>query len=290
MLNLMKRAMKKVNFGVEIEFTGIHRREVAETLSEYFKTNYIRTATIFEVEDDLRRKWKLVRDNSIRVEAKEEHIYGSDMYKNELVTPILNVDDIDSLKDIISLLNEKGSIVNDSCGLHVHVGAESHEITSLKRLLIFWINHQNIFLEYFKTNQRSREKYCKLIPLSIKEYLSTNKDITDDEFKEMWYKDYDDKPTKYNKSRYQSLNLNTLYTIGTIEFRIGRGSLDYEYIEEYIIFCILISQKALFDEDMEQKRFTDMKELLKYLKLDTALNKCINHEINKKTDIKKERK
>ena len=260
-----QKTMNDINFGVEIEFTGIHRREVAELISNYFKTTSIKKAASYEIEDEGGRKWKIVRDNSIRVESNK-YMYGVDMYKNELVTPIVNINDLDDLRNIINNIKEEGGIVNDSCGLHVHVGAEIQDIESIRRLLIFWITHQGIFTEYFKTNQRSIEKYCKLIKKEMKENLIGKREITKEEFKEMWYRGYDDKPTRYNKSRYQSLNMNTLYTIGTIEYRIGRGSLDYEYIDEYIMLCLHISLKAILDECMETKEFEDMEQIWRYLK------------------------
>ena len=257
--------MDEINYGVEIEFTGIHRKEVAEIISNYFKTASMRRGGSYEVEDEGGRKWKIVRDNSIRVESNK-YMYGVDMYKNELVTPILGISDLDDLKNIINIIKEEGGIVNETCGLHVHVGAKIQDIKSIRRLLIFWITHQEMFVGYFKTNQRSVEKYCKLIKREMKEYLITNKDMTKEEFREMWYRGYDERPTRYNKSRYQSINMNTLYTIGTIEFRIGRGSLEYGYIEEYIMFCLYISVKAIHDEEMETREFKEMGSVWRYLK------------------------
>ena len=256
--------LSKINFGVEIEFTGVHRKEISELISKQFQTILKKRGSTYEINLDNRKTWKIVRDSSIRIE-KEVPIYEEDMYKNELVSPICNLCDVKTIKKMVNIITNNGGVVNDSCGLHVHVGAEIHDLKSVPNMLIFWIGHQQIFIKHFNTTQKSLERYCRIISTELKENIVNHDNVSYEEFKKIWYQGYDDIPSRYNKSRYQTLNLNSLFTIGTSEFRIGRGSLDIKYIIEYIKFCLLINKKAIEDEQMRYKRFDSMKQVLTYL-------------------------
>ena len=261
--------ISEINFGVEIEFTGIHRKKIAELISKQFKVIHKKRGSIYEMDLGIDKIWKIVRDSSIRIENTVP-IYEEDMYKNELVSPICNLCDIKTVRKMVNLITNNGGLVNDSCGLHVHVGAEIHDLKSIPNMTIFWIVHQQLFINHFNTTQKSLERYCKILPTKLKENLLNYDNLSFEDFKKIWYQGYDDVPSRYNKSRYQTLNLNSLFTIGTAEFRIGKGSLDMKYIVEYIKFCLLINKKAIEDEQMKYKQFDNMKQVLIYL----------NHEFN----------
>ena len=56
-------------FGVEIEFTGITRREAAKALADYFQTSPVYVGAGYDtwaVEDSQGRQWKIMSDSSIR--------------------------------------------------------------------------------------------------------------------------------------------------------------------------------------------------------------------------------
>ena len=262
--------LDKINFGIEIEFTGINRLTAASLISGYFKTTCTRKIQTFEIESMNGSIWRLVRDSSIGPEGVQQ-MY-SDLYKNELITPICNIADINAILDLVELLKENGGIANDSCGLHVHVGAEIHSTCSLSNMLVFWIKHQRIFTDYFKTNQSSLDKYCQYLPDKMLDFLLSSETLSEETLKSIWYEGYEERPAKYNKSRYRTMNLNTLYTIGTIEYRIGKGSLDSRYILEYLKFCLFINKKALEDKNIRYELFDSMDEIYEYLGLKIDLD------------------
>lgn len=78
-----------------------------------------------------------MRDASIDpVRKNRSETYNMDEYRCELVTPILKSDkDMDDLQQIVRDLRKAGMRVNESCGLHVHIGAErqdaSHSLVCL---------------------------------------------------------------------------------------------------------------------------------------------------------------
>ena len=62
-------------FGVEVEMTGITRRQAAEALAAYFGTEPQYLGTYYDtwgVTDPEGKVWKLMSDSSIRAERKTE--------------------------------------------------------------------------------------------------------------------------------------------------------------------------------------------------------------------------
>ena len=85
-------------FGVEVEMTGITRRQAAEALAAYFGTSPQYLGTYYDtwgVTDPEGKVWKLMSDSSIKPEKKTAggYISASGMdsgeYRVEMVTPKL---------------------------------------------------------------------------------------------------------------------------------------------------------------------------------------------------------
>ena len=111
--------LRAQTFGVEIEMAGITRKKAARVIAGYFGTepgycggNY----DAYIAKDTKGRTWKAVSDSSIRAEAA---------YRTEVVTPILRYDDIEDLQEILRKLRRAGAKVNESTGIHIHIGAEN---------------------------------------------------------------------------------------------------------------------------------------------------------------------
>ena len=100
--------MKNQKFGVEIELTGITRRDAAKVIADYFETTSTYEGTgynKYSVRDRYGRKWTAMYDSSIDARDKNDNRL-SDEYKCELVTPILGWDDIETLQEIVRLLRK----------------------------------------------------------------------------------------------------------------------------------------------------------------------------------------
>ena len=70
--------IKNQQFGVEIEFTGITRREAAKALADYFQTSPVYVGAGYDtwaVEDSQGRQWKIMSDSSIRAEYRVDGQY-----------------------------------------------------------------------------------------------------------------------------------------------------------------------------------------------------------------------
>lgn len=90
--------MKKQNFGVEIELTGITREQAANVIATYFgtQTRYLGTYyNTYGATDQKGRTWKAMSDGSIHTERKTSRgkVAAGREYSCEVVTPVLQYED-----------------------------------------------------------------------------------------------------------------------------------------------------------------------------------------------------
>ena len=70
------------------------------------------------------KEWKIVRDGSIHPECRRRSVLIGETYKVELNSPKLEYGEMEKLQEVVRSLRRAGGIVNDSCGMHVHVDAK----------------------------------------------------------------------------------------------------------------------------------------------------------------------
>ena len=129
--------MKKQTIGVEVEMNAINRKKAAKVPADYTsrpdvftggRNNYL----TWSAWDSQGREWKFQQDISILGRSDEQC---------ELVTPILNYSDIETLLGLLNALREAGakSSASRGCGVHIHVGIRSeagdHTVQSLTKLV-----------------------------------------------------------------------------------------------------------------------------------------------------------
>ena len=120
----MSELLKKQNYGVEVEFTGITRAMAAEAVAEVIGSTVAGPDhTCYHtriIRDSQGRKWKIMRDSSI-IPVRKTGNANMDEYRVEFVTPILKYDDLETLQAIIRKFREIGGVPHASCGIHIHV-------------------------------------------------------------------------------------------------------------------------------------------------------------------------
>ena len=65
-------------------------------------------------------------DGSIHPECRRRSVLIGETYKVELNSPKLEYSEMEKLQEVVRSLRRAGGIVNDSCGMHVHVDASKH--------------------------------------------------------------------------------------------------------------------------------------------------------------------
>ena len=247
--------MKKQTIGVEIEMNNITREKVAKIAAEFFGTNrYQNTARrngyqTFSAWDGQGREWKFQKDVSIA---------GPNDEKCELVTPILNYEDMETLQELVRLLRRAGakSDATRGCGVHIHIGAKGHTPKTLRNLANIMASHESLLAEALQIDKGRMNRYCKMVNPEFLQEINFQKPNTMAELADIWYGSHGANLRRdhhYNDSRYHMLNLHATFTKGTVEFRLfqfdapenGRqNGLHAGQLKSYIQFCLALSQMA----------------------------------------------
>ena len=265
----MSTSIQNQNVGVEIELTGITRAAAAATIAEYFGNTSRHIGTSYDTygaRDRKGRTWKAMRDGSIRCEKKrgDEIIPADQQYSCEVVSPILQYEDIEDLQNVIRALVKKGAMANASCGIHVHVDGANHTPESLSRLLNFAIGRQDLFYEALQIGDRANRWCHKISPELFKAMKQTGRQSRD-AAEHIWYSPRNDgyeggiSHSHYNTTRYHGINLHAFFTKGTVEFRLFNGTTHAGKIKAYIQFCLAMSAWAINcdHDDLHFKRITN---------------------------------
>lgn len=236
--------MKNQTFGVEIELTGLTRKKASEIIADYFGTESFYIGTYYNTygaEDRKGRTWKAMSDSSICVESRN----GQEAQAVEIVTPVLKYEDIEDLQEIVRQLRHSGAVANSSCGIHIHIGSEKHTAKTLSNLVNIMTSKQNLIYKALDIKSE-REHYCKKLETELSEKIGKIKPDTLEKIADLWYDGYDsDRHAHYNNSRYHCLNLHSVFTKGTVEFRLFNSTTHAGKIKAYIQFCLAVNHQAL---------------------------------------------
>ncbi|MCI9456493.1 MAG: virulence associated protein [Oscillospiraceae bacterium] len=237
--------MRNQNFGIEIETTGITRTRAAEVIAGYFHTQAVYiggTYDAYSVRDNDNRQWKVVRDSSIRVEASSGRV--NQKYAVELVSPICQYRDIETVQEIVRKLRASGATVNSSCGIHVHVDAASHTAATLRNIVNIMAAKEDLLYKALDV-EVARERYCGKADTGFLDRLNSQRPKSMEELERIWYAGRGSRHEHYDESRYKALNLHSVFSKGTIEFRLFNSTLHAGKVKAYIQLCLAISHQAL---------------------------------------------
>ena len=195
-------------FGCEIELTGINRATAAHALADLFGTRAEHSGggyDAYRVKDLDGKEWKIVRDGSIHPECRRRSVLIGETYKVELNSPKLEYGEMEKLQEVVRSLRRAGGIVNDSCGMHVHVDASKHTPQSLKNVLSIMYSKEDILFAALKVNPARIDSYCQAVDEPILEEIrKLPSGASMDQLKDRWYQGRDGSDYHYHSSRYRA--------------------------------------------------------------------------------------
>lgn len=247
--------MKKQTIGVEVEMNNITRENAAKIAADFFGTRRFEYTDrrngycTWSAWDSQNREWKFQKDVSIA---------GPDNQKCELVTPILNYSDIETLQELIRRLRKAGakSDATRGCGVHIHIGAKGHTPQTLRNLANIMASHEQLLASALNLDSRRMNRYCKTVNPTFLAKLNKQKPTTMSQLANIWYGTQDadyGRNQHYNDSRYHMLNLHATFTKGTVEFRLfqfdapeggKQNGLHAGQLKSYIQLCLALSEMA----------------------------------------------
>ena len=236
-------------FGCEIELTGINRATAAQTLADLFGTRAEHSGggyDAYRVKDLDGKEWKIVRDSSIHPECRRRSVLIGETYKVELNSPKLEYGEMEKLQEVVRSLRRAGGIVNDSCGMHVHVDASKHTPQSLKNVLSIMYSKEDILFAALKVNPARIDSYCQAVDEPILEEIrKLPSGASMDQLKDRWYRGRDGSDYHYHQSRYHALNLHSVFYHGTVEWRLFNSTLHAGEAKANIILAMAISAQGI---------------------------------------------
>lgn len=231
-------------FGAEIEFTGKFKHQAARDIAKALHESGV-TVPIVNGEPHIHSMpyhgdtcetcnetlvekyahWRLERDGSVT------QFRGGKEFGGEVVSPILKTSDFPQLATVLKALrteteyngfNYKGK-VTDSCGLHIHVDVK--DLTPNQRVNVVgnWYKLSNV-VNTFVAQGRTYNHYCQTMPLT--EMQQVQRLLQNDDRLVHHY----ERVTK----KYRSLNVLPFPKIGTFEFRLHQGTLNFNKVRNWV--------------------------------------------------------
>jgi len=209
------------SYGLELEGLVKNRVTFYERIKDLgFKVKL--TGYSHEMENEL---WKVGDDGSVRrnISSDDMHEYQS----VELTTPKLcAIDGLKKVKTIINIWNEIGGKVNKSCGFHVHINAYSFNEKDIARLLLVWMKIEPV-IYFLVPPSRRNNYYTKMLRHEISSTIGRLL---------LGFVSSED--------RYYAVNRVAYERYRTIEFRIHEGTLNFEEVKNWTIFCLKLMEKV----------------------------------------------
>ena len=191
--------------------TGLSRQEAAEAVASLFGTTArhstsSRTYDPWEITDGEGKIWRFVYDSSIHAShqvGRQQLPIDDDTYKVEMNSPKLEYREMGKLQEVVRALRHAGAVVNQSCGMHVHVDASNHTPQSLKNAVSIMYSKEDILFKALNVNESRVQRWCRKVREPMLEKIrELPKNATMERLKQEWYGGADGSGEHYNWTRY----------------------------------------------------------------------------------------
>ncbi|MBC6698871.1 amidoligase family protein [Hymenobacter sp. BT190] len=202
-------------FGVEIEAFGVTR---ADLLAELRAQGLEAEGESYN--HNTRPHWKIVSDASVT---------GPNGF--ELVSPVLQgYEGLEDLARACRALKICGAQVNNSCGLHVHLGTRDLSVDNMKNLVRNYLVMETSIDQIMPPARRgSANSYCQSLQRARTMVEAERQILAATTVPELSL-------AANGGGRYYKVNMQSFPRQGTIEFRQHSGSTDYEKISFWVKF------------------------------------------------------
>lgn len=144
--------------------------------------------------------------------------------------------------------------MNRSCGIHIHVDAAPHSVKTLRNLVNIMVSKEDLLYKALAVDVAREDHYCQKTDLSFLEELNRKKPKSIENFERMWYHGDSRRYAHYDETRYHALNLHSVFSKGTIEFRLFNGTMHAGKVKTYIQLSLAISHQALVQKGVSHSR------------------------------------
>ena len=179
-------------------------------------------------------------------EGRRQAEIRSREYSVEMNSPKLSYEEMGKLQEVVRCLRRAGAVVNESCGMHVHVDASQHTPLSLKNALSIMYSKEDILFKALNVNERRVERWCQKVREPMLEKIrKMPTGMTMEQLKRAWYGGEDGSYEHYHWTRYYALNLHSVFYRGTLEWRCFESTLHAGRVRANITLALAISAQAI---------------------------------------------
>lgn len=258
--------MFRSKFGIEVEFTGITRKQAAEVVAKHFSVSARHVGGDYDpwvADTPDGRRWKLLYDGSVSPQKKvNKRIVGaSDEYRVELVSPILSYyEDINTVQTLIRLLRGAHAFAPDDAGIHIHLDGAPHTPRSICNFVKIIASKNDLLYKALQIKPE-RMRYCKKLDEALVKRINSIKPRRFEQISDIWYREYGGiSHQHYHNSRYHFLNLHSFFTgTHTVELRgfnsgDSKGNLHAGQVRSYIVLALALNHQALTQTNASSRR------------------------------------
>ena len=241
--------MFETNFGIEIEFSGITRKEAAEIVAKVV-SGRIYGGSSCEICAEDGRVWKVVYDSSVgacRKEGGRMIQIHDDNYRCEIVSPILTYyRDIGLVQTLVRKLRKEGAVAPDTAGIHIHLDGANHTPQTIKNFVNIIASKNDLLYKALQI-KGERQRFCKKLDEYLVERMNREKPRTFEQIADIWYAGYAGvRNQHYHNSRYHFANLHSFFTGNhTVELRGYNSELHAGKVRAYIVLSLALNHQAL---------------------------------------------
>jgi hypothetical protein len=166
--------------------------------------------------------WKVVSDMSVR---------GAGFNGLEFVSPILKGDDgLEQVRKIADALLAMGCTVNQTCGLHVHVGGHGGQLDFYKSLVKLYARYEDVLDQFMPRSRRGNvATYCRSVKLGAANIDGCTSAASIGETLR--------RASRADAVKYHKVNL-TPSGKPTVEFRHHAGTVDSRKATSWVVKCL----------------------------------------------------
>ena len=246
--------------------TGLTRQEAAEAVARLFgtaarPTHESRVYDPWEVINNEGKAWRFVYDSSIHATQRRaatshqrQNLQSGDEF------PQAGIQRNGQAAGGGAYPAPRRGVVNESCGMHVHVDASRHTPQSLKNSLSIMYSKEDILFMALNVNEERVRRYCQKVREPMLEKIrKLPTGVSMERLKEAWYGGGDGSSEHYNWTRYYALNLHSVFYRGTLEWRCFESTLHAGKVRANITLALAISAQAI-NQKKTMMRKTEISE------------------------------
>jgi hypothetical protein len=164
----------------------------------------------------------------------------------------------EQITEICKALKDSQGVVNDSCGLHVHVDARDFTFYDVRKMVQLYAKIEDALFRIVPPGRRANTRYCAPCGPQYVKDLERHAMPQDNKKKIMGNVYGGDRHAvrrlsrdKYNQARYKALNIHSWLYRGTLESRMHSGTIIAEKIINWGILWAAILDTAIELTDRE---------------------------------------